>query len=154
MDADKHKSKATDEAMENTKKINESEVMNTQEENNKTDIKYKRKKIVRKRKAAGKSDPLEHALRLTLESGKVVLGHRQSLDHIKVGDIKAIIIASNARQDVKQDIDALAKESNIPVYIQKWTSLQLGTICGKPYPVSALGIISEGTSNILEIIAK
>jgi large subunit ribosomal protein L30e len=45
-----------------------------------------------------------------------------------------------------------ARLSNIPVYIYPGTSRELGTLCAKPFVVSALAIVDEGDSRIVEAI--
>lgn len=114
--------------------------------------KYKAKKVVRKRKSVGKTDPLEQAIRLTLESGKVIMGYRQSLNGINSKKVKAVLVASTARKDVIDGIKNVSNATKTPVFEYKGTTLKLGTICGKPYSVSVLSITDEGTSDILGIL--
>jgi large subunit ribosomal protein L30e len=45
-----------------------------------------------------------------------------------------------------------SKLSDIPVYDYEGTSLELGSVCGKPFTVATLIIKDPGDSNILEIM--
>jgi len=117
-------------------------------------LNYKAKRLVKKRKSVGKTDPLEQAIRLTLESGKVIMGYRQSMDGINSKKAKVVLIASNAKKEVIDAITTVANTTETPTFKYVGTTLKLGTICGKPYPVSILSIVDEGTSNILDILNK
>ena len=48
----------------------------------------------------------------------------------------------------------MAKISDIKVVEFDGDSMQLGAVCGKPFSVSALSIIEQGNSSILDEIAK
>lgn len=93
----------------------------------------------------------EGELKVLLKTGKVVLGTRRTLKMLKVGKIKGIIMASTLREDLKEDLKAYAKFDNIPIYEYSGSGYDLGTLCGKPFMVSTIGILDEGESKILEL---
>jgi large subunit ribosomal protein L30e len=95
---------------------------------------------------------IERELVNALKTGKVVLGSRKTLRHVKTGKAKAVIVAANAPPELKSDIIYYAKLSNIPVYIYPGTSVELGAVCGKPFVVASLSILDPGSSRILELI--
>ncbi|TRM85955.1 50S ribosomal protein L30e [Sulfolobus sp. A20-N-G8] len=84
----------------------------------------------------------------------MVFGSRKVLKYTKIGKLKMIIIASTLRGDLKEDIKHYAKISNIPLYEYNGSGWDLGTVCGKPFMISAIGIIEEGDSRILELSKK
>ena len=88
-------------------------------------------------------------LRKALETGKVVIGSNKTVKLAKIGGAKLIIVAKNAPKEVKDDIYYYAKLSNIPVYEYEGTSVDLGTLLGKPFVVASLAIVDPGESNIL-----
>ena len=63
---------------------------------------------------------------------------------------KLLVVASKNRGDNVQDIAHMAKISNIRVVMFDGTSMELGALCGKPFSVSAVSIIEQGNSKILE----
>lgn len=75
-----------------------------------------------------------------VKEGNVVLGYKKSLEYLKNGTPKTIVIASNIQDDKRRDIEHDAKLSGIAVEIFEGSSTELGVICGKPFPVSALVI--------------
>jgi large subunit ribosomal protein L30e len=90
-------------------------------------------------------------LKILIKTGKVNFGVKQAIKAVKTGKTKMIIIASNCPEKFKQEILYCAKISNIPVYAYKGGSLDLGALCDKPFPISALTIIDPGDSEILKL---
>jgi large subunit ribosomal protein L30e len=95
---------------------------------------------------------IEKELVTALKTGKVILGSRKTLKYVKLGKAKAVIVASNAPPEIRNDILYYAKLGNIPVYIYPGTSVELGAACGKPFTVASLAILDPGSSRILDLI--
>ncbi len=93
---------------------------------------------------------LANNIRLAVDSGKVALGMNKVMDSMKENKAKLIVIASKNRNDILQDIRHASKISNTKTVIFEGDSMELGAVCGKPYSVSALSVIEEGHSKILE----
>ncbi|QIW23107.1 50S ribosomal protein L30e [Sulfolobus sp. S-194] len=96
----------------------------------------------------------ESELKTLLRTGKVVFGSKKTIKMVKTGKVKMVIIASTLRQDLKDDILAYAKISNIPVYQYNGSAYELGTLCGKPFMISTIGVIDPGESRLLEEIKE
>ena len=94
---------------------------------------------------------INRAIRVAVDTGNVVLGTKQTTKLVKHGEGNLIILAGNCAKDVMNDIVYYAGLSNIPIYKHGSTSLELGAICGKPFPVSALVVIEPGNSTILNV---
>ncbi len=95
---------------------------------------------------------INRAIRVAVDTGNVILGSKRTIKNIKHGEGKLVILAENCEKNTMDDIIYYAKLSNIPVYIHNLQSLELGAVCGKPFPVSALLIMEPGNSNILNIL--
>lgn len=91
-------------------------------------------------------------LQTTLKSGKVIIGSKRTLKALLNGKPKLIILAANAPEDIKKDIETYSKIASVPVYIFQGTSWDLGAICNKPFMVSTIAIIDPGESSILDIV--
>lgn len=89
-------------------------------------------------------------IRLAVDSGKAALGINSVLASIKDDTAKLLVVASKNKGDNVQDIEHMAKISNIKVVMFEGTSMELGAVCGKPFSVSAVSIIEQGNSKILE----
>ncbi|BFH73306.1 50S ribosomal protein L30e [Sulfurisphaera javensis] len=96
----------------------------------------------------------ESELKTLLRTGKVIFGSKKTIKMIKNGKVKMVIVASTLRQDLKDDIITYAKISNIPVYQYSGSAYELGTLCGKPFMISTIGIIDLGESRLLEQIKE
>ncbi len=94
---------------------------------------------------------LAFELRKVFETGKAVIGSKKAVHFAKMGGAELIIVARNAPAELREDIEYYAKLSGVPVYEFEGTSVELGTILGKPFVVAALTIINPGESNILSM---
>lgn len=94
---------------------------------------------------------LVKAIQTAAKTGKVVLGYRETLKLLLHGKVKLVVLAVNAPPEFKEDVNHYAKLSNIPVLTFPGTNMELGTILGKPFGVSTLGVVDPGQSNILEL---
>ncbi|MEB2836446.1 MAG: 50S ribosomal protein L30e [Desulfurococcales archaeon] len=95
------------------------------------------------------STAVTRELKNLVKTGVYVLGSRQSIRAVAHGKAKLLIIAKNARPDLRDRALYLAKLSGVPVYTFPGTSVELGVALGKPFRVSMLAVIDEGSSQIL-----
>ena len=94
---------------------------------------------------------IERGIRVAVDTGKVILGSNKSIQAIKLGNGELVVMAANAPKNLKEDIEVYSKLSEIPVHIFDGSSVELGSICGKPFTVSVLVVQESGDSNILEL---
>lgn len=94
---------------------------------------------------------IERGIRVAVDTGKVILGSNKSIQAIKLGNGELVVMAANAPKNLKEDIEVYSKLSEIPVHIFDGSSVELGSICGKPFTVSVLVVQEPGDSNILEL---
>jgi large subunit ribosomal protein L30e len=90
-------------------------------------------------------------LQTAINTGKVVLGSRRTIKLLSNGRAKLVILAKNAPTITAEEIKYKAKLSGTPLYIFEGTSKDLGAACNKPFFVSAIAVIDEGESNILQV---
>jgi len=94
---------------------------------------------------------INKAIATTVKTGKVLFGANNAIKSAKIGKAKLIIVAANCPQKVREDIVHYCRVSNVPVVIYKGNSVNLGTVCRKPFMVSALTIREPGDSDILRV---
>ncbi len=97
------------------------------------------------------SKTVKESLKLAIETGKVVIGSKKTLENLKRGKIKALIIAKNCPERIKKDFKWYAKLTKTLVYLFNGTSMDLGAACGRGHVISALGIMDPGVSDILNL---
>jgi len=95
---------------------------------------------------------IDKAIRMAVDTGKVEFGVNSALRLASSGEARLIVISSNCPKKFKEDITYYSKLSKTTVYGFSGTSLELGSLCGKPFPISALSIHDPGNSNILELM--
>ncbi len=90
------------------------------------------------------------SLRAAIKDGKVATGAKETLKAIDNGEAQLIILASNCPERFKQAIE----QSKIPTVNVEFSSVELGSLSGKPFTVSALAVIDAGSSDIMELREK
>ncbi|MEM3791400.1 MAG: 50S ribosomal protein L30e [Candidatus Micrarchaeaceae archaeon] len=89
-------------------------------------------------------------IRLAVDTGKVEIGYNSVANAIQKNIAKAVIIARGSKKHLSDNILHNSSLANVKVIFHEGNSMELGEICGKPYPVSFIAIIDPGASKILE----
>jgi large subunit ribosomal protein L30e len=97
---------------------------------------------------------ISKALRTAVDTGQVLLGSEQSVKSVLRGEGKLVVLAKNCPDRTKQSLAHYAQLSQIPILPFEGSSLELGTVCGKPHPISVLTVLQEGHSDILQAITQ
>jgi large subunit ribosomal protein L30e len=92
---------------------------------------------------------MNRALRQVVQTGEVHFGVRQAKKALKARTAQLIVVPENVPQDI---LDDMRKASKVPLVRFSGTNFELGTVCGKPFSVSALTVIEAGDSDILDSI--
>jgi large subunit ribosomal protein L30e len=90
-----------------------------------------------------------HSIRMAVDTGKVVLGSQRSIKLVLTGEPKAVVLAANAPAMLRADVLRYAGKASVPVIPYSGTSIELGTVCGKPFPISVMCVMEQGNSDIL-----
>jgi len=72
------------------------------------------------------------------KANRIVLGYRKSRNFIRMNDAKLMVLARNAPEKIKKEMEHDAKIAGVKVKMFDGSSKELGVLCGKPYPVSVL----------------
>ena len=94
---------------------------------------------------------LNQPIASAVATGKCSIGVKSSIDAIKKGEAKLVVIAANCPVFEREDIERYAELGKIPTTIFEGTSWDLGEVVGKPFMVSAIAIIEPGNSKILKM---
>jgi len=97
---------------------------------------------------------MDKAIRTAVDTGKVELGTDRARKLSLTGKAKLVVIAANCPEAPEKDLRRYCELSAIPVVGYAGTSVELGTVCGKPFPVSALSVVEEGSSDIMKAAEK
>jgi large subunit ribosomal protein L30e len=88
-------------------------------------------------------------LKLVVNSGKFVLGSKQSLKTLRSGAAKMVLISSNCPPLKKSEIEYYAMLSKTRVHHYSGNNTALGTACGKFFRASVMVITDPGASDIV-----
>ncbi len=95
---------------------------------------------------------INEELHAVVKTGKVVLGSKNVVHTLLLGGPKAVVLCNSCDRETKECLLYYCQLANVPSRIIKATSVQLGEICAKPFPISCLAILNEGDSKILELV--
>ena len=86
---------------------------------------------------------LVRALKTAATTGEVRFGLAETKKSVKKGEAKLVVVSSNCPDK------SVVSGPSPKVIVFDGTNVELGNACGKPFPISALAIVSPGESNIL-----
>ncbi|MBE0523237.1 MAG: 50S ribosomal protein L30e [Methanosarcinales archaeon] len=92
---------------------------------------------------------INKALRNAIKTGKIYMGSNQTLNAVDNAQAKAVVLATNCPKDVRDQLSG-----KVPIINFSGMGVDLGTVCGKPFAISALTIIEPGESEILSAIRE
>ena len=91
-------------------------------------------------------------LRNTLDTGKIIYGTNESKKECLIGEPKLLIISSTIDSQNRELFSHYAKLLDIKLVEYPEGSIELGSVCGKPFGISIIAILNEGKSSIFEVI--
>ena len=90
-------------------------------------------------------------IRRAVDTGKVAFGFKQCQKELAKGNGELIIISANMKPSEKEKLKHIAEIEEKKVVDYNKNGLVLGSICGKPFVVSAMIILDKGKSNVTEL---
>ncbi len=93
-------------------------------------------------------------IRRAVDTGKVSFGQRESLDGVLGGTAKVVVIANNCPKKFREKISHAAKIAGTDFLDFEENGLELGSVCGKPFNVSAMTVNDFGKSNLGSLFGK
>jgi large subunit ribosomal protein L30e len=79
---------------------------------------------------------VEEIVKKALKENRIIFGYRESLKYIRNNAPEVVIIAKNAPEKIRKVI----LNSNVKFIIFEGSSKELGTICGRPHPITTIVI--------------
>jgi large subunit ribosomal protein L30e len=92
---------------------------------------------------------INRALRMAIDTGKVLLGAKETERALKNKKVQLVILASNCQQSYRSKF---YKYKSVPKYKFSGTNIELGSACGKPFPISSIAVLDEGSSKIMDLV--
>ncbi|KAK2958575.1 putative 60S ribosomal protein L30-1 [Blattamonas nauphoetae] len=88
---------------------------------------------------------------LMIKSGKYVVGYKETLDTLRKGNAKVILVSSNIPSLRKAELEYYSMLAHVPVHHYNGDNVALGAACGKYFRVGSLCCLDAGDSDILTI---
>jgi large subunit ribosomal protein L30e len=95
---------------------------------------------------------LNQPIASAVSTGKCKIGAKSSIDAVKNGEAKLVVVAANCPKDERDDIQRYSELAGVKVQTFEGTSWDLGEVVGKPFMVSAIAVIEPGDSKILKMV--
>jgi len=92
---------------------------------------------------------LRYELGVASRTGKLVLGFRNVVSQLLSGSPKLVIVSDSSPKKLKETVIYYSQLAKVKCIKAKETSLDLGSSCGKPFPVAAIAVIDAGDSDLL-----
>ncbi len=83
---------------------------------------------------------IEKLIKERVKQDKILLGYKSVIKSLKSSRPEIIVYANNLPEDRKKIVEHNAKISNVEIKEYPNDSVNLGLVCGKPFPVSVLAI--------------
>ncbi len=96
------------------------------------------------------SENINSRLQLVVKSGKFSLGYKSTMDQLKRGKAKLVLLSNNIPVVKKSEIEYYAMLSKTLVHHYPGNNLELGTACGQYYGVGAMTVTEPGDSDIIK----
>ena len=93
---------------------------------------------------------VDRSIRVAVDTGDVTLGSEKSIQSLKLGKGQLVIVAANTPKDIVEDVEYYTNLSDILSYTYAGSSVEFGSVCGKPFTVATLIVNDPGDSTILD----
>jgi large subunit ribosomal protein L30e len=90
------------------------------------------------------------SLRAVVRDGSVSIGARNTLKSVQREEAQLVLLASNCPKKFRDEI----KLRSIPTVDLGVNSVELGSMCGKPFTISMLAVVDPGSSDIMSLREK
>jgi large subunit ribosomal protein L30e len=94
---------------------------------------------------------VQKEIRRAVDTGTVAFGFRGAEKNILKGKGEIVIISRNCPRRLSERIRHISQIARIPFFEFDGSALELGSICGKPFLVSALLVLEKGKSKVLDL---
>lgn len=89
---------------------------------------------------------------MAINTGRVHLGSKVAMREVRRGRAKMAILSSNCPEAIVERVEGYVMLAGTPILRHSKDSLDLGVLCGKPFPVSTIVINDPGDSKIIDLV--
>jgi large subunit ribosomal protein L30e len=81
---------------------------------------------------------VEEMLKAAINDERAIFGAKESVKYAE--DLEAVVVAANTPEDIRSPVEEAADEAGVAVEVFNGTNKELGSLCGKPFAVSTIGV--------------
>lgn len=89
-----------------------------------------------------------------LKTGKISAGAKNVVSALLTANPKLVLVSGNCPSDLKEQVIYYSMLSNVPYSVTEENSMELGSVCAKPFPASVVAVMDVGESDILSKLKK
>ncbi len=89
-------------------------------------------------------------IRRAVDTGKVIFGEKQTKKLLLAGEGELVIVSKNMPLNDKETIKQIANVESKKYFEYADNGLVLGSVCGKPFTISAMLVLDTGKSKVME----
>ena len=82
-------------------------------------------------------------------TGKLIFGQKECKGTCSDGKAKLVVFSMNCPEDYINQMSA--EFSGVTMYRVNVVNRELGAVCGKPFPVSAIAVVDAGRSKLFSL---
>lgn len=90
-------------------------------------------------------------IRRAVDTGSVKFGFKQSEKTVLKGNAELIILSANVQKRIREKIQHYCTAAQTPIFNFSGNSVELGSVCGKPFVISCLCVENAGKSRVLDL---
>ena len=90
-------------------------------------------------------------IRRAVDTGSVAFGYKSCQKNLANGKGEIVIVSVNLPNNDKEKLAHLAKVEGKKYFEYPENGLVLGSVCGKPFVISAMIVLDKGKSNVVDL---
>ena len=91
-------------------------------------------------------DSVSGEIKKLLKSKRLIIGTQRTLKGLKEGKLQRVYVSSNCPASVRQDIAHYTRIHPVEIVELEQPNEDVGGLCKKPFLISVLGLLKEGTA--------
>ncbi|MHA1682819.1 MAG: 50S ribosomal protein L30e [Promethearchaeota archaeon] len=97
---------------------------------------------------------LNRNLRITVKTGKIVIGKESVTRTLRTGQAKLLIMANNLPKNFEEELlyHTSLQSRKIETFVYPGSSWDLGNQVGRPFMIGAILVENPGDSKLLEVV--
>ena len=89
-------------------------------------------------------------VRTLINTGKFIMGARKVLKELSVAKPQGILVSANIPEQTRARINHYCRLNGVKLITMPFSSVELGSVCGRAHVISSIAVLGQGDSKILK----